>query len=70
MRLFIDAPEEVRALRKQQTLTINKESRSQKEIQDLIAMRDGIDSSRKSAPLIKLNDVPIIDTSRYEFSNI
>ena len=70
VRLYIDAPEEIRALRRASDPGDNKESRSQKEIQDLIAMRDKIDSSRKSAPLIQLDEVPCIDTSLFDLETI
>jgi len=70
VRLFIDAPEDVRAHRRTSDPSDNKESRTQKEIQDLIAMRDKIDSSRKSAPLVQLDGVPCIDTSLYELETI
>ncbi len=70
VRLFIDAPEEIRAMRRTSDPSDNKESRSQKEIQDLIALRDKIDSSRKSAPLVQLDGVPCIDTSVHELETI
>ena len=70
LRFYVDAPEEIRASRRSIDSTDNMKNRTKDEIQQVIAMRDKIDSSRKSAPLKKLDDVPLIDTSIHELNDI
>lgn len=65
VRVFIDAPEEVRALRRQVDPNDNTEQRTKEEIQSVIALRDKIDSSRKASPLTKVEGVMEIDSSQY-----
>lgn len=65
IRVFIDAPEGVRASRRQNDPKDNIEKRTREEIQSVIAMRDKIDSSRSVSPLTKADGVSEIDTSKH-----
>lgn len=65
LRVFIDAPEDVRAARRSSDPNDNKEQRTQAQIQDVIAMRDKLDSTRSASPLSRADGVPEIDTSLY-----
>lgn len=65
IRLFIDAPEEVRAQRRSADPSDNTENRTAEQIQEVLALRDKIDSSRAASPLKKVDGVTQIDTSLY-----
>lgn len=65
MRLFIDAPEDIRASRRSIDPNDNTEMHTQKEIQKVLAYRDNLDSTRTASPLTKAEGVTQIDTSLY-----
>ena len=64
VRVFIDAPEEIRAARRSVDPSDNTENRTTSEIQEVIALRDKIDSSRKASPLVRGDGVSEIDSSK------
>lgn len=70
IRIFIDAPEEIRAQRRQSDPKDNTSNRSEEEIKSVISMRDKIDSSRKASPLTKAPGVYEIDTSKNSIDEI
>lgn len=70
IRVFIDAPEDVRAKRRQIDPNDNTEQRTQSEIQEVIALRDKIDSTRTASPLTRADGVPEIDSSQYSADHI
>lgn len=65
VRVYIDAPEEVRAARRHSDPSDNTENRTQSEIQEVIALRDNLDSTRSASPLVRADGVPEIDSSQY-----
>lgn len=65
IRVFVDAPEEVRAQRRAGDANDNTTGRTQEQIREVIALRDKIDSTRKASPLMRADGVPHIDTSLY-----
>ncbi|MFN8015098.1 MAG: (d)CMP kinase [Acidimicrobiia bacterium] len=70
LRIYIDAPEEIRAQRRHSDANDNATSRTKDQIQEVLSMRDKIDSGRKASPLTKAKDVPLIDTSKYSVDEI
>ncbi len=70
IKVFIDAPEDVRAARRSSDPADNTEQRTQSQIQEVIAMRDKLDSTRTASPLTKADGVPEIDTSLYSPDHI
>ncbi|HMS25508.1 MAG TPA: (d)CMP kinase [Acidimicrobiia bacterium] len=70
VRVYIDAPEDVRAARRHSDPSDNTENRSQSEIQEVIAFRDNLDSTRTASPLVRADGVPEIDSSLYSAEKI
>jgi cytidylate kinase len=65
VRVFIDAPHEVRAKRRSSDPKDNINNLSHSEIAEGIALRDSIDSTRSVAPLIKADGVWEFDSSEF-----
>lgn len=65
LRVFVDAPAEIRAQRRASDPHDNVHNLSQQEIAHGIQLRDSIDSSREDSPLMKIDGVIEIDTTLY-----
>ncbi len=69
LKIFMTADLETRAKRRQLELALSGAPVELEAIQDNLASRDTIDSSREESPLIKTNDAIELDTSRISFED-
>lgn len=62
VRIYLDAPQEVRIYRRSEDINDSASSKSIEEVKDTIALRDQIDSNRKVNPLTKADGVLELDS--------
>lgn len=62
VRIYLDAPQEVRIDRRSEDINDSASSKSIEEVKDTIALRDQIDSNRKVNPLTKADGVLELDS--------
>lgn len=65
VQVYVDAPQEIRATRRQEDKVENHENLDEKQVSNSIAFRDNLDSTRTASPLIKAHGVYEIDSSKY-----
>jgi cytidylate kinase len=70
VRLYIDAPEEIRTQRREADPKDNTEGLSIEQIREGLAFRDKLDSTRAASPLTKAEGVWEIDTSVHSLDEI
>ena len=66
VRIFLDAPEDIRIKRRSQDVNDSASSKSEEEVAESILIRDKIDSNRKVNPLRKIEGV--IELNSHDYS--